>query len=44
MKKINPKITALIMLILTLLFSGGVAVQEGIGGFDDGIDGGEPLP
>ncbi|MHA1211547.1 MAG: hypothetical protein ACTSSH_03710 [Candidatus Heimdallarchaeota archaeon] len=31
MKKINPKVTSLVILLMSLLISGGLAVQEAIG-------------
>ena len=42
MKKINPKITTLVILIMTLLLTGGIAVEETVGpGVDPGPGGGE---
>lgn len=38
MKKINSKIISIVILLMTLLISGGLAVQESIGRPTQGID------
>ncbi|MFW9923066.1 MAG: hypothetical protein ACFFDW_07225 [Candidatus Thorarchaeota archaeon] len=47
MKKINPKVSAIAILLLTLLITGGIAVQDGLGDptvtpADPGDDGTSP--